>query len=270
MLLSGLSRSAQARSALTGTLAAALAGAVAGAAALAAVLTTAPALAGPGRAGSALTGAPTIGTCSTMTPVQGAADADKSTPVSCKKAHTARVAGVAKLPASLDWTASKRAIYRVVANRCAPQLFKVLGGSARARDTTAYNYYWFEPTKAQRAQGARWVSCSIFLQHGTKLASLPNNRTPMVPRGKHADSIARCLTKRVFNTTCDHPHAWRATGTFTLKAARRPGVKALNKTATRKCLPYVDPHKFYRFTYPDVDTWAVGDHTVVCYTRTGK
>ena len=239
-------------------------------AATALVLTTAPAQAGPTRAGGALSGAPTIGTCSTLTPTQGAATTDKSTPVSCKKAHTARVAGVAKLPASLDWTAGKRALERVVANKCAPQVFKVLGRTAASRDTTAYSYYWFEPTKAQKAQGARWVSCSIFLQHGRRLANLPNNRTPMVPRGKHADSIARCLTKSVFDTTCDHPHAWRATGTFTVKAAKRPRVKALNKTATRKCVPHVDPHKYYRFTYPDVDTWAAGDHTVVCYTRTGQ
>ena len=63
---------------------------------------------------------------------------------------------------------------------------------------------------------------------------------------------------------------WRATGTFRLNAATRPRVKVLNKTATRKCLAHVDPHKYYRFTYQDVDSWAAGDHTVVCYTRMGK
>jgi hypothetical protein len=262
MSLSGLPRTkAKATTLATG---------LAGLAAIAAVLTTAPAQAGPMRGAGAMTGAPTVGTCSTMTPTQGAAHSDRSTPVSCKQAHTARVAGVAKLPASLDWTASSRAIFRVVADKCAPQLFKVLGRSAAARDTTAYGYYWFEPTKAQKQQGARWVSCSIFLQHGSRLADLPNNRTPMVPRGKHDDTIARCLTKSVLNTTCDHQHAWRATGTFTLKAAKRPGVKALNRTAARKCVPHVDPHKFYRFTYRDADSWAAGDHTVVCYTRMGK
>jgi hypothetical protein len=243
---------------------------LAGVAVVAAVLTTAPAQAGPARAGGAMTGAPTIGTCSTMTPAQGNAHADKSTRVSCRKAHTARVAGVAKLPASLDWSASNRAIYQVVASRCAPQVFRVLGGTAAGRDTTAYGYFWFEPTKAQKKQGARWVSCSIFLEHGQRLADLPNNRTPMLPRGKHPDSIARCLTKSVFQTTCDSQHAWRSTGTFSLKAAKRPAVKSLNKTATRKCVPHVNPHKYYRFTYRDADAWAAGDHTVVCYTRTSK
>jgi hypothetical protein len=239
-------------------------------AATAATLATAPAQAGQTRAGGAMTGAPVVGTCSTMTVAQGAAHADKSTPIACSQAHTARVAGVAKLPASLDWTASDRAIFQVVAKKCGPKVDNMLGRTDSARDTTAYGSFWFEPTKAQKNAGARWVSCSIFLQHGSKLADLPNNRTPMLPRGRHKDSIARCLTKSVLNTTCSSGHAWRATGTFKVDAAKRPAVKSLNKTATRRCLPHVDRHKFYRFTYQDVDTWAAGDHTVVCYTRTGK
>src|SRR5690349_17099850 len=43
-------------------------------------------------------GAPSVGTCSTMTAPQAAAAADRSTRVPCAQAHTARVAGVVQLP----------------------------------------------------------------------------------------------------------------------------------------------------------------------------
>ena len=57
---------------------------------------------------------------------------------------------------------------------------------------------------------------------------------------------------------------------MTVADSSRPAVKSLNATATRKCLPHVDQHKFYRFTYQDKASGAAGDHTVVCYTRTSK
>jgi hypothetical protein len=234
------------------------------------LLITAPAQAGQTRTTGAMTGAPTVGTCTTLTPLQGGANTDTSTVVPCKTAHTARVGGVARQPKSMDWaTATKREVFSVVANKCAPQIDQTLGRSAAARDTTAYDYFWFEPTKAQKTQGARWVSCSIVLVQGKKLVDLPTNHTPMVPRGKHSDDIAHCLTKTIFKTTCSSGHAWRTTGTFTLNVAQRPAVKSLNETAARRCLPHVDRHKkYYRFTYQDAITWAAGDHTVVCYSQT--
>jgi hypothetical protein len=172
-----------------------------------------------------------------------------------------------KLPASMDWSATKRQVFGVVAQKCAPEVWQRLGRTAAARDLTAYGYVWFEPTKADKSAGARWLSCSIILSGGTTLMDLPTNRTPLVPR-RRGDDIARCLTKSIVNTVCERRHAWRATGTFTLNVATRPSAKSLNKTATRRCLPVVDRHKYYRFTYKDPATWAAGDHTVVCYTKT--
>jgi hypothetical protein len=240
------------------------------AAVVAALFTTTPAQAGQSRAGTAMTGAPTVGTCSTMTAAQAGAKTDASTAVRCKKAHTAWVAGVVKLPAALDWsTASAKDLFRVVATKCAPDVLKSLGPDSWPRaDNTAYDYVWFRPTKSDLAAGARWLSCTIVLEHGKKLADLPKRNPPFVPKGTHHDTIARCLTKTVLTTPCSGAHAWRATGTFTLDVAKRPAVKSLNKTATRKCLPHVDRHTFYRFTYKDPVTWAAGDHTVVCYTKT--
>ena len=243
---------------------------VAAAAAAAALLASAPAQAGQHRAPGAMTGAPTVGTCSTLSAQQAAAETDTSTAVPCKQAHTAWVAGVVKVPASLDWsTASDKDLYRVVANKCAPTVLEALGPASWSRaDNTAYDFVWFRPTSDDVTAGARWLSCSIVLEHGARLADLPKRKAPFVPRGKHADSIARCLTKSVLTTPCSARHTWRATGTFTLDVAARPKPASLNKTATRRCLPHVDRHRFYRFTYKDPLTWAAGDHTVVCYTKT--
>src|SRR4029079_14473291 len=74
--------------------------AVAAAAALTltALAMTSPAHASAQRATDPFVGAPTVGTCSTMTPKQAAAQSDHSAAGDCTQAHTAVVAGVVKLP----------------------------------------------------------------------------------------------------------------------------------------------------------------------------
>jgi hypothetical protein len=219
-----------------------------------------------------MTGAPALGTCSTMTADQADAPTDDSTPVPCRQPHTAYVAAVVRLPASLDWdTVSTKDLRRVVAERCSDDVLKVLGPATwAAADRTAYDTVFFQPTDADIAAGARWLSCSIVLRHGSRLADLPWKKAPFV-RGKPTpDSVARCLTKAALRTTCSAAHAWRATGTFTVKSRTRPSARSLSRTAARRCLPLVDRHqKYFRFTYPDPITWAgAGDHVVVCYSQT--
>src|SRR4051794_844513 len=201
-------------------------------AASAALTLTALAMAGPAhasaqRATDRLVGAPTVGSCTTLTAQQAAARSDRSTTVDCTKAHTAQVAGVVRLPKRLKFsTATNEQLFRVVAGRCAPKVDALLGRNAATRDSSGYSYYWFEPTKSQRAQGARWLSCSVALVKGPKLAKLPKSTAPFLPDGALPDSVARCLTKAPFLTTCSQSHTWRATGTFTV-TGKYPGAKAL-------------------------------------------
>ena len=207
-------------------------------AATATLTMTSPANAGQrGVAADPLVGAPTVGTCSTMTAAQTSAKTDASTVVPCTDPHTARVAGVVQLPASMDWgSASAMDLYKVIAKRCTPKVWTLMGRTPALRDMTAYSSYWFEPTKALKSQGARWLSCSIALAHGNTLADLPTDRTPMLPSGRLHDGIARCLTKSFHLTTCTAKHAWRASGFFTLHVANRPARKSLDKTAVRRCV----------------------------------
>jgi hypothetical protein len=204
-----------------------------------------------------------------MTADQGAAASDHSTDVPCSQTHTAQVAGVATLPTGLDFGSATRAqLFTVVADKCIPKVDKVLGRNARTRDSSAYDFVWFIPTKAQRSKGARWLSCSIIRPQSAKLVKLPTSTTPFLPDGALPDNVARCLTKAVFNTPCSAPHVWRATGTFVVSGSY-PGARALNKKATKQCRPHVKAGKPYRWTYRDKITWNVArDHVVVCYSKT--
>ena len=253
MTISGTARAVAAAAALT----------------LTALATTSPAQAGEqGRAPDPSFGAPTVGTCSTMTAKQGNAPSDRSTAVSCSKAHTAEVAGVVKLPPRVKWsTATTTTLFRVVAEKCAPKVDTTLGRNTATRDSSAYSYVWFAPTKAQRAKGARWLSCSVIIRRATALPDLPTSKTPFLPDGALPDRVARCLTKSALNTPCKAAHLWRATGTFTV-AGTYPGAKALNKKATRQCVSRVHSPA-YRWTYRDKITWNLNnDHVVVCYSKT--
>jgi len=136
-------------------------------------------------------GAPTVGTCSVMTLKQSGLETDRSTIVPCSQKHTAKVAGVVKLPDKVAYSDSFKTLYRVVANRCLPKVNDMLGRTNAVRDSSAYIPIWFEPTKNQRQHGARWVSCSIILAKATKLAPMPTDATPLLPSGKLGKVAAR-------------------------------------------------------------------------------
>jgi len=231
---------------------------------LTAVAAVAPANAG---AAASMVGAPTVGACSTMTAAQADAPADRSTVVACSQAHTAQVAGVVRVPRALQWdAASDKELYRVIARRCLPTVEALLGRNTRTRDSSAYDLLWFRPTKAQIAQGARWLSCSVELRQAASLAKLPRSTSPFLPAGALPDKVARCLTKSTLTTRCSARHQWRATGSFVISGSY-PGRKKVDDRANEKCRSRVTPGAPYRWTYQDKITWNLGgDHVVVCYS----
>jgi hypothetical protein len=217
-------------------------------------------------------GAPTVGACSTMTAKQSDASTDRSTVVRCSQTHTAKVAGVVHLPGKLDYSAGTAALYKVVVKRCRPLWNELLGRTAAVRDSSAYQLVWFNPTKRQQSHGARWLSCSVVLRQGSRLAKLPTNKSPLLPTGKLGDGIHRCLlatTTAVVTTRCKAKHGWRATGSFVIASDDYPGAKSVNRTARTKCASRTDRDKAYRWTYWTKLGWqAGGDHAVICYTKT--
>jgi len=217
-------------------------------------------------------GAPTVGACSTMTPKQADAPADKSTVVPCSKAHTAKVAGVVPLPAKLDFSSDLAKIYRVMVDTCKPKWNTMLGRTSAVRDSSAYRLVWFTPSNAQQSHGARWISCSVVLREGAKLAKLPTDKTPLLPSGKLGPGIHRCLlatTTSAITTRCSSRHGWRATGSFVIASKSFPGAKAVNGQARTKCASRTLKGAAYRWTYWTKIDWEVGgDHAVICYSKT--
>jgi len=219
-------------------------------------------------------GAPRIGACSTLTLKQAYAPVDKSTVVPCSKAHTAKVAGVVTLPDSLSYSSDVSKLDRVIEKECIPQVNAMLGRNFAVRDSSAYSSMWFTPSKNQQDHGARWLSCSIVLLQGYKLAKLPTNKVPMLPSGKLGDAVHRCLLADIahnYVTTCASKHGWRATGSFVVASKKFPGARTLNRLARTKCVSRVQKGKPYRWTYWTGHGWVLtGDHVVTCYSKTTR
>src|SRR5262245_37414762 len=219
-------------------------------------------------------GAPTVGACSTMTAKQSAAQADRSTVVPCSQGHSAKVAGVVQLPDTLNYSSNPTKLYKVMVDKCLPKVNAMLGRTDAVRDSSAYDWAWFIPTKTQRQHGARWMSCSTVLRQGSKLAKLPTDKAPMLPSGRLGDGIHRCLladTTRAITTRCAATHGWRATGSFVMASTSYPGHKAINRKARAKCVRRVQAGKSYRWTYSTKINWQVGgDHAVICYSKTSS
>jgi hypothetical protein len=232
-------------------------------------LSSAPSLAGAPD-GPAF-GAPTVGACSTMTPKQADAVADRSTVAPCSQPHTAKVAGVVQLPDGVAYSKTGQ-VYRAMVDTCKPKWNRLLGRTHAVRDSSAYQLVWFTPTKTQRQHGARWISCSVVLRQGTKLARLRTDQRPLLPSGKLGDRVHRCLlatTSAAITTRCAAEHGWRATGSFVIASKTYPGAKAVDRTARSKCATRTNQGKAYRWTYWTKVNWQVGgDHAVICYSKT--
>lgn len=211
---------------------------------------------------------PRVGACRTITFDQGAAESNSTRPISCRRDHTVRTVEVGRLPRGVDWDASPAKLGRIAVRTCRPAVDRALGRTARVRDLSAYNWFWFQPTRTQREHGARWLRCDLALRTGRHLADLPSDRRPVLGPLPLRERVARCLIGNdLTSTTCARRHDWRATGTFWMKG--RYHVTAIDRAASHRCPDRVSSSRF-QWTYRDETSWKLGDHVVVCYSRTAS
>jgi hypothetical protein len=214
-----------------------------------------------------MAGAPSVGECHNMSLKGFYKKSDRSRAVPCSREHTTRVVKVLRLPAGVSWDASNDKLTRIATRKCRPSWEKTLGGTYKSRDLTSYTSGWFMPTAGQRDRGARWFSCHLALWGGDKsLAPLPTDEVPALGSLPHPDNVAVCLTRSA-RTTCKRNHAWRGTGTFTVDQKKFPGDRALRRAAIRRCPSQVSSDRFV-WTYRSSILWSMGDHVVVCYSKT--
>jgi hypothetical protein len=211
---------------------------------------------------------PAVGECRQLNLAQAYRASNSTTPIDCAESHTSRVIVVGRLPRKLSWKDSEEVLARAAARICQPAADQALGQNAKVRDRSAYSWLWFVPTRAQRSHGARWIRCDQVLYGGDRVLALPTDETPALSGQALPDSVARCMTSaKLYTTTCARPHAWRATGAFTLRQARYPTERQQQAVTDRRC-PALVSSRQWRWTLRGKTTWRLGDHTFVCYTKT--
>jgi hypothetical protein len=217
---------------------------------------------------SAAIGKPAVGECHDLTTAQVNAPTDSQAPVDCSQSHTTRTIRVAQLPSGTSWNDGADQISRTVDRKCLPARDEALGRTAKVRDRSAYTYVWFIPTRAEREAGARWFRCDLALIGGSRMLPLPTDETPALGGLPLPDSVAKCLhPDTLITTTCERTHTWRSTGSFTLRLVDYPTDKRFRTAALKRCPALVTTGR-YRWTFRGEMGWKLGDHTVVCYSKT--
>jgi hypothetical protein len=219
-------------------------------------------------ASATASGRPSVGECHDLTVAQVNAPSDSRPPVDCAQSHTTRTIRVAQLPSGTSWNDGADQISRTVERTCLPARDEALGRTDKVRDRSAYTFVWFVPTRAEREAGARWFRCDLALNGGSRMLPLPTDETPALGGLPLPDSVARCLhPDTLITTTCARTHTWRSTGSFTLRLADHPSEKRVRTAALKRCPALVTTGR-YRWTYRGEVGWKLGDHVVVCYSKT--
>lgn len=203
---------------------------------------------------------PEVGACYDLTYAQAGRNSAPQAPVDCSEPHNLQTILVKRLTAPVRW--SSDGLFNRFATACEKAMYAALGGNIKAAAMSAYSWWWFIPTKAQREQGARWVRCDIGLKHASSdMDDLPDSlklgRLPL------ADDVALCMVGDQYRLTqCKYRHQYKAKATF--KLDRLPRSAEEYYRAARRCvrvLGYV-----YRYAYlgPTDFAWKAGNHYMVC------
>jgi hypothetical protein len=209
---------------------------------------------------------PALGECRNLTLAEMYTVSDRTAPTDCADPHTMLVIAVPHLPPAMSWSAPRAKLEAAFFRKCRPAWDEFLGRTEAAREMSAYSWAWYMPTKAQRDHGARWFRCDAILYGGTRALNLPEDTAPALPSTPLPDSVARCLTGKLYMTACSRNHAWRATGSFRLRGAAFPSEKQFQAASVR-CESRVSSTG-YRWQHPRLAEWKLGNRTMVCYSKT--
>jgi hypothetical protein len=205
---------------------------------------------------------PAVGSCHNYGQRVVKALSDNTRAVPCEGTHREVTVAVEMLPAGIRYRQERR-LLRAVGPACYRAFYAALGGDVATRDLSAYRLAWYAPTRAERAHGAHWVRCDLFLANGFRPQRLPN---PLLGSAPLPNSVARC-SRRLLTTVCSARHAFRAVAVLGVATGRYPGERRLNRMARRRCRGKVGS-KVYRWAYPLPWQWRAGDNGIVCFTRT--
>jgi hypothetical protein len=145
---------------------------------------------------------------------------------------------------------------------CQKALVDVLGGSTKLVAMSAYDLYWFSPTKAERAKGAKWIRCDVGLHKG----STGVNKLPAVlglTSFPLSNLDSRCLVgRRLATTSCQQGHDYRVKGAY--KLDRLPTTADQYRKAAQRC-PKLTSSRRWAYAGPTALDWKAGNHWMVCF-----
>jgi hypothetical protein len=210
-----------------------------------------------------------VGTCHALTFKEGFHAADPDPAVDCATAHTTVTVKVVALPDSVDW-GDAAALSAALDGPCEKAKLKLFDGNARSVQMSAYDIWWFEPTKAQKAAGARWIRCDVALTAGETLRPLPTDGDPQLGQLPLDDRVARCRRGKAANyypTACDKKHAYRAAVALKHPGAAYPGLHRMVAWTHRRCTAKLG-RSFGYYQTPTRVHWKVGERYTICFKKT--
>jgi hypothetical protein len=215
-------------------------------------------------AAPAYLGKPKVGECHALTvkDIRGASETKK--PVPCSEPHT--TVTVAVVQATKATTSAKGdARTFAVGEACGPGFTKALGSDSKTRAKTLYSLAWFNPTKGQKAKGAKWLRCDVTLTAANHAFSI-KGKQPLLDDGptkaelacgrlaggeKAAWIFVPCSTKHQFVLT------------DLIAAAPGTSYTDAEKAAKKACLL-----KGGLYSWSHADQWGIGDRWYSCWEST--
>ena len=187
-----------------------------------------------------MAGAPEVGACYDLTVKQAYAFSSPEAPVDCGSRHTVAVSAVGQLPDSLDWASVDRtqlpaALVKAVNSTCDPAIAALVGSPTR-RALSLYTNFWFAPSDADIAAGARWFSCEVALAESHSLRPLASGQPGKLGRPV-AKKVARCGDSKGNYVVCTKRHQWRTT--YATKVTAKPTDRQILRAAVRICPRHV-------------------------------
>ena len=201
---------------------------------------------------------PAVGSCYDLGWDQAAKPSASQDPVPCDAPHTLMTVKVKRLSKPVRWSSNLSSRFEVP---CTKAMYDAIGGTKLAA-MSAYQLWFFLPTKKERAKGARWIRCDVGLRAGrTGLDRLPTSVTlSSLPLDK---SVARCLVGKTLATTaCSNGHTWKAKKAFKL-SSRATSATHYQKQG-RRCARLTNT-QHYVFDGPSAEEWKAGNHFMVCF-----
>lgn len=208
---------------------------------------------------------PEVGACHALSTADLSANSDSKPPVDCDDGTATTITtDVVTLPDDVD-RSSTDAVWEAIGPECAATTLSFLGGNAEAFARSAYTIAFFVPTAEEARAGADWARCDLSLLAGGGTKPLPEvegsiDQLPL------ADEVALCaedLSSGSLFTTCDLPHAYRAT-TSVYHAGKRPTTDELTTLGEDNC---DDGSGSYAFAHvPDQTYWDAGATYLICFT----